>query len=112
MYRCNDCNKLFEEPKQVTELMGEYWGHPAYQEFCYCPECDSEDIEEITENSIEAYSDEDLIDKYQYFVEMLGDTSIIPDVIKQEDEDYQNMQEVISEMDRRNLFEKMEEEHD
>lgn len=106
MYICNKCNAVFEEPKQVTECLGEFWGQPAYQDFYYCPECGSDAIDEAGEYA--EYTDEELIDRYQYLVETLGDTSIIPDVIKQEDIDYIELSGIISEMDKRNIFDDME----
>lgn len=44
MYRCVDCEAIFEEPKMVNEYRGEFWGTPAYEEMAYCPFCNG-DIE-------------------------------------------------------------------
>lgn len=48
MYKCNDCGRIFEEPLEIRELMGEYWGAPAYDIFYYCPYCKSDDYDEVT----------------------------------------------------------------
>ncbi len=51
MFRCNDCGKEFEEPKVVPEYRGEFWGAPAYEDEYYCPNCGSDDYEEISAES-------------------------------------------------------------
>ena len=47
-YVCGDCGCKFNEEEAGThkELVGEFWGAPAYQEFMNCPECSSDYIEE------------------------------------------------------------------
>lgn len=47
-YVCGDCGCKFNEEEAGThkELVGEFWGAPAYQEFMNCPECSSDCIEE------------------------------------------------------------------
>ena len=42
MYICEDCGKVFDEPKTYEECMGEFWGAPAYETFAICPFCESE----------------------------------------------------------------------
>lgn len=49
MFRCNDCDAVFTEPDTYRELIGEYWGTPAYETFGCCPECGSDDYEEVDE---------------------------------------------------------------
>ena len=49
MYKCCDCGKTFDMPKVVKECIGEYWGLPYFEEFGYCPYCNSDDFEDITE---------------------------------------------------------------
>lgn len=53
MYFCNDCKEYFETPNRKLELMGEYCGQPAYDDFPSCPNCGSDFIEDgIEECSI------------------------------------------------------------
>lgn len=49
MWICLDCNTEFEEPSTYQEYMGEFWGTPAYETFCCCPFCESDEIEEKEE---------------------------------------------------------------
>jgi len=37
-FRC-ECGCEFDEPKEVEEYRGEFWGMPAYETMYYCPEC-------------------------------------------------------------------------
>ena len=39
MFKCWDCEATFDEPKNTSELLGEYHGQPAYQTYACCPEC-------------------------------------------------------------------------
>lgn len=50
MYKCNDCGKRFEEPKITRESRGEYWGAPCWEMYRACPYCESDDIDEETED--------------------------------------------------------------
>lgn len=45
-YKCNDCEAEFDGPREYSERVGEFWGAPAYETFCVCPECGSEDFDE------------------------------------------------------------------
>lgn len=45
-YKCNDCEAEFDEPREYSECVGEFWGAPAYETFYECPECGSEDFDE------------------------------------------------------------------
>lgn len=49
MYKCNDCGYEFEHPGSYQENMGEFWGMPAYETVYVCPDCRSDDYEEIEE---------------------------------------------------------------
>lgn len=49
MFRCNDCDVLFSEPDSYRECVGEFWGTPAYEYWGCCPECGSDDYEEVDE---------------------------------------------------------------
>lgn len=42
---CNNCDFQFETPERSKELMGEYWGAPAYETIYRCPCCGSDDFE-------------------------------------------------------------------
>lgn len=46
MYRC-ECGQIFDEPKIMQELMGEYSGVPAFDGFDVCPSCESDELTEI-----------------------------------------------------------------
>jgi len=38
MYKCNDCDFVFNEPKEFTEW-SEFWGNVAPTTYCGCPKC-------------------------------------------------------------------------
>ena len=48
MYKCVECENLFEEGEQATwsEDRGEYWGAPSFEKMSGCPLCKG-DYEEI-----------------------------------------------------------------
>ena len=46
MYYCYNCKEYFDSPKWQKELMGEYCGQPAYDDFAVCPHCGDHDIAE------------------------------------------------------------------
>ena len=48
MLYCTNCREYFQEEDAGTdkELLGEYWGAPAYREYATCPWCGSDQIEE------------------------------------------------------------------
>lgn len=46
MYIC-ECGEIFDEPKSRTEVIGEYQGAPAWDNFGVCPCCDSEEFTEV-----------------------------------------------------------------
>ena len=50
-FRCCNCGKLFNHPKEVEESRGEFWGVPCFEKMYYSPCCDDdfEDAEEQTE---------------------------------------------------------------
>lgn len=66
MFYCENCNKVFDEPKAVDECIGEYWGTLAFETFYYCPHCDDEAILEITD--LDDYDDPILVNEYYYEV--------------------------------------------
>ena len=51
MYRCNDCNREFENPKVETEVIG-VSDKTDFIEYEYCPFCDSShiDYEDVKED--------------------------------------------------------------
>ena len=55
IYKCDNCGLVFPENKVETrrELVGEFWGAPAYQEIRVCPDCHSDEIEEYIPNEEE-----------------------------------------------------------
>lgn len=46
MFKCNDCDCVFECPDGIEEKVGEYCGQPAYEMQDVCPNCGSHDIDE------------------------------------------------------------------
>lgn len=46
MYRCDNCEKEFEEPERCS-VSGEFWGAPFTEYYRGCPYCKSNDISEI-----------------------------------------------------------------
>ena len=52
MFKCWECDAVFNEPdiKEFTDMV-EYWGAmvPMVTSEVYCPECGSEDFEELIE---------------------------------------------------------------
>ena len=51
MFKCGDCERLFDKPEIVRESRGEFWGMPAYEDVAICPYCGSEFIDTIENNS-------------------------------------------------------------
>ena len=62
MYKCNQCAKVFEEPRKESENMGECWGSPAIEHRRVCPCCGSGDFGEATKCKIcdEYYTESEL----------------------------------------------------
>lgn len=54
-YKCYNCGKIFDEEDSgfKRELVGEFWGAPAYESVMVCPECRSDDLDEYTEEEEE-----------------------------------------------------------
>lgn len=48
-YKCDDCGAVFEEEDIAVwkESRGEFWGMPAYETMCGCPNCFSTSINEL-----------------------------------------------------------------
>ena len=80
-FRCCDCGRTFDEPKEVQESRGEFWGSPCWETMYYCPYCNG-DYEENTEGreywisaytqsgeqfgaTIEAENDDKLFEEFQ-----------------------------------------------
>lgn len=38
-FYCTSCGKVFDEPYEYEECVGEFWGAPAHQRFSECPYC-------------------------------------------------------------------------
>lgn len=47
MYYCQNCGAEFERPARCREAVGEYMGRTAYEDFEACPNCGSEEIDEM-----------------------------------------------------------------
>lgn len=47
-YICGDCGTVFneDEAEYRSELVGEFWGAPAYNDILVCPRCRSDEIGE------------------------------------------------------------------
>ena len=58
MYKCNNCNIVFEEPtvKEFTE-QHEAWGRKFTETYTesYCPKCGDEDFEEVAMDFYDAW---------------------------------------------------------
>ena len=39
MYKCYECDAVFEEPKTWEEDRGEFWGTPCTEKVSGCPKC-------------------------------------------------------------------------
>lgn len=52
LYVCNCCGRKFEEDevRTVSENVGEFWGAPAYMDYDVCPQCGSDDFDEVAED--------------------------------------------------------------
>lgn len=50
-YLCWNCDNEIkgEDLKRVEESRGEFWGTPCYETMFVCPNCGSDDLEEIYE---------------------------------------------------------------
>ena len=50
-WRCCNCGCVFDpdDAKTYQECVGEFWGTPAYETFCCCPECGSDELEDYVE---------------------------------------------------------------
>lgn len=48
MLKCCECGKVFDasDAKYVQELVGEFWGAPAYETWMHCPHCGSDEIDD------------------------------------------------------------------
>lgn len=42
MFRCDNCNQIFEDPQESWEKMGEHHGQPAWEPVQMCPFCGGE----------------------------------------------------------------------
>lgn len=45
MFKCRDCGREFDEPKQLTDWV-EFWGQNVPMHSYYCPYCGSDDYDE------------------------------------------------------------------
>ena len=59
--RCERCGSIFssEEADTRQEPVGEFWGRMTYEEIDICPECGSDDLEEIEQPWEECKDNED-----------------------------------------------------
>lgn len=55
MFKCNDCGCVFHssEFKIIYEDRGEFWGMPAREPMAYCPNCEGDDYDEMSEEEVE-----------------------------------------------------------
>ena len=51
-WMCNDCGMAFDEPKKVHECVGYFGSSEAWDTFCYCPCCGSDNYEEAVDCAI------------------------------------------------------------
>lgn len=63
MMYCHECKNEFDESDMYhyRELVGEFWGAPAYQTYAVCPYCRSDNYDEYTREELDKllYGDED-----------------------------------------------------
>ena len=53
MFKCDNCGETFDEPLEVEECVGEFWGSPAFELWRVCPYCKDNDFHEIEEDEEE-----------------------------------------------------------
>ena len=65
MYKCVECEALFDEPDTWEEDRGEFWGFPCSEKVCGCPKCRG-DFEEVSrcKRCGEWFFDDELDDGY------------------------------------------------
>ena len=58
---CCRCNAVFdpEDADSRSECVGEFWGSPAYDTIDMCPECGSDDLEDLEQPYDECDENED-----------------------------------------------------
>ena len=63
MYRCENCGKLFEQPRQIKTTFESYYGVPlgsnTYFTYQVCPYCGSEKLRETDEGREEEEENEE-----------------------------------------------------
>lgn len=85
MIRCNNCGSVFDDSEmdEIYDPIGEYHGSPAYERICICPNCHSDELDEVRERNenevllsylMDNYFKEDVI---EVCVELLGEDRII-----------------------------------
>ena len=54
-YRCCNCGKVFpcDEAEGKRIYVGEFWGTPAFDMIDVCPDCDSDELEEMEDDEEE-----------------------------------------------------------
>lgn len=57
IFRCCNCGKFFDWPREVQESRGEYWGVPCYETIYLSPCCETEEFEEIKEGQEDGRED-------------------------------------------------------
>ena len=59
MFKCKDCGAIFEEPEEIRDYRGEFWGFPAYETVSCCPCCGGDDFKTYYEWEDEEEEDEE-----------------------------------------------------
>ena len=59
--KCRECGEVFfkEDAGEVRDLVGEFWGAPAYITYLTCPVCRSTDTEEYEEPEEDEENEDD-----------------------------------------------------
>lgn len=39
MYICKECGAIFDDPDEIVEVVGEFWGQTAAETWWICPSC-------------------------------------------------------------------------
>lgn len=47
MYKCQNCQEMFDSPNAVLDSDSEYWGRRVHHYTSVCPNCGSDDFEEM-----------------------------------------------------------------
>lgn len=70
MFYCESCGNVFDEPDEVEESRGEFWGMPCSETMYYCPCCGDNDFSKIME--MDGYDKPIYINSYYWETTIVG----------------------------------------